>query len=228
MMSRLPSLLLLTTLPLTLMRFSCGQCPEVDLTGGHWAKGETVGYRISSDFSPIEKRAIRNAVARWNKANQENNSGVSFQEIGDRNGKVALDIVKGSLSNRAPVRLEVASVSRYRIVLLEVRVIRTARIVVDLTHSGWDRSNSEYPRFLVKAILHEFGHSMGLAEIPAGAQRSRRSVMNAFNGPNDAGNWLPSTVTECDNQTVQGLYRSRIEELSIDPAVTDGSEEKPD
>ena len=57
-------------------------------------------------------------------------------------------------------------------------------------------------------ILHELGHTMGLAHPPldpsknCGGQTSQATVMNSQCGVNDAGGNMPQGVKECDNQKV--------------------------
>lgn len=77
----------------------------------------------------------------------------------------------------------------------------------------YDSTASGYDSFFLKILLHELGHTMGLSDasgIPGYDQTARNSVMNGLTSgcPNDnctfngaQGN-LPTSVTPCDNSTV--------------------------
>jgi len=54
-----------------------------------------------------------------------------------------------------------------------------------------------YDAFMIKATLHEIGHTMGLADNLTGTPG--QSVMNPQAGTNDSGNNLASFPTSCDN-----------------------------
>ena len=73
----------------------------------------------------------------------------------------------------------------------------------------WDSSATDYTTGILKVMLHEIGHTMGLNDEPVpnlnascGGQTAGISVMNGKCGINDRGNNLPTDVTSCDDQTV--------------------------
>jgi hypothetical protein len=83
---------------------------------------------------------------------------------------------------------------------------------IDVTGEGgdfFDPQASSFSNALLKVMLHEVGHTMGLNDVPAdlsqgcGGQTAANSVMNGKCGVNDEGNNLPTNVTACDNSTVE-------------------------
>lgn len=61
---------------------------------------------------------------------------------------------------------------------------------------------------ILKVMLHEIGHTMGLGDVPVpdatancGGQTAGNSVMNGKCGVNDGAGNLPNGVTDCDNRT---------------------------
>jgi hypothetical protein len=67
----------------------------------------------------------------------------------------------------------------------------------------WNRNGSSaYYNFIKKVMLHETGHTMGLAEISADQQVAGQSVMNAYSGTNDSNNNMPTNVQACDDASV--------------------------
>ena len=70
-----------------------------------------------------------------------------------------------------------------------------------------DPSLPDYDTAVVRLMLHELGHSMGLENQPSRAgyclgQTAGESVMNANCGTNDSAQNIASNITACDNQSV--------------------------
>jgi hypothetical protein len=63
-----------------------------------------------------------------------------------------------------------------------------------------DKAAPGYDTFMVKATLHELGHTMGLNDNFFGSPL--QSVMNGQSGTNDSGNSLPTFPTTCDNTSL--------------------------
>jgi hypothetical protein len=70
----------------------------------------------------------------------------------------------------------------------------------------WDMNAGNFHQAVFKQTLHEVGHTMGLFDQPTGGgscggQTAGQSVMNAMCNTNDSLNNMPTSVTNCDNQS---------------------------
>jgi hypothetical protein len=70
----------------------------------------------------------------------------------------------------------------------------------------WNRDGSSgYYTFILKVMLHEAGHTMGLAD--GDNANARQSVMNGYSGTNDSNNYLPTSVQPCDDGSVNNILQ---------------------
>jgi len=159
---------------------------------------------------PTQVQQIQLAIANWNTANQNNNSGVQFSSAAPPLGAPTLAFRNGTLSNNDPARINTT-------INLQTNEIVSATITFDLqstTSTGglwFDPAGSGYNNVFTKVALHEVGHSMGLNEAPIPqngicAQTDGATVMNGMCESNDSQNNLPTTVPECDKNTLNTSY----------------------
>ena len=71
---------------------------------------------------------------------------------------------------------------------------------------AWLRDGSSgYYTFLKKVMLHEAGHTMGLAD--GDNANAGQSVMNGYSDTNDSNNFLPTSVQTCDDGSVNSIFQ---------------------
>lgn len=90
--------------------------------------------------------------------------------------------------------------------------VTSATTNIDIFNFGgnfFDPSQASFLPCMLKLMLHEIGHTMGLNDVDVpnpnancGGQTAGNSVMNGKCGINDAGGNMPKDVKNCDNQTV--------------------------
>lgn len=89
--------------------------------------------------------------------------------------------------------------------------VTSATTNLDIFNFGgtfFDPGKASFLPCMLKLMLHEIGHTMGLNDVPAdlnvncGGQTAQNSVMNGKCGINDEGGNMPKDVKNCDNQTV--------------------------
>jgi hypothetical protein len=67
------------------------------------------------------------------------------------------------------------------------------------------QDTTNFPIAFKKAVMHEIGHTMGLAETSAGdacPQTDGLSIMNGICGTNDSFNNMPTSIQSCNNTTI--------------------------
>jgi hypothetical protein len=174
---------------------SSSGCTQLDPSVAGWPKGTTVYYSVSALPEPARTQAI-NALNQWNTANSRNGSYVTFAQA-DANHAPTLSFLVGPISDGAP--------SANFISVNSTGAVTRANLMFDLNNVNgnfYDPSQSEsYVSGLLKVMLHEIGHTMGLAEAPS-PNTAGATVMNARSEPNDIQNNQPVSVTDCDNYTV--------------------------
>lgn len=182
---------------LTLVSSSAfAECPKHDSTAG-WENGKTVYYSIGDEVPAQFHAAVTDAFKEWNAANLTNGSGVKFEPLPASklccsNLYVATNLLPvGTAGNMVPTKADP---------LIE------ATITVDTNKfTGSDKQQVEY---FMKIMLHELGHSMGLADVkPDGAvcgDNAGKTVMNQVcSGGNDTAGMIPKKPQGCDNKAVQ-------------------------
>lgn len=180
-------------------------CPTLLSPNRGWAQNSIVRYAFDNGFTDEQKRQIRAAASEWNRANSLNNSKVSFVE--DTSGtNFSLKFVIGALGGGNPAVYN----ATYDGTTL---TIKSATITYDPNNTFpgsaqliADPAKPGYSTVVMKLVLHEMGHTMGLDHpvVPADPcdQPDGATVMNYACGINDQGNNLPTAVTSCDQTTI--------------------------
>ncbi|MDT5060031.1 MAG: hypothetical protein QOH63_490, partial [Acidobacteriota bacterium] len=181
-------------------------CPTLfSPTRWGWAQNAIVRYAFDTGFTDGQKRQIRAAAAEWNRANSLNNSKVSFVE--DTSGtNFSLKFLIAALPAGNPAVFN----ATYDGTTLAVKsgtitydpnntFPNSTQLIADPTRPG-------YSTVVMKLVLHEMGHLMGLDHpfIPADPcdQPDGATVLNYACGINDQGNNIPTTVSACDQSTI--------------------------
>jgi hypothetical protein len=179
-------------------------CPTIatDANQNGWLKDRDVPYRVTG-FTTQEKAKLQQALAAWELHNTVFNcSGVKFHS-----GTPGYSIEASS--GQYPGHPEYAAFTDY------VRVNNVINTSLTTFYWGavhdsanvWNKAtgtSGSYGTFLVKIMLHEAGHTMGL-DHPF-AESNGQTVMNAYDGTNDAGNNIATGVQQlCDDLEVNSI-----------------------
>jgi|GEM_PF-4800272 len=181
-------------------------CPPQDNTYRGWAKGSTVYYDYSSMPENI-RGSIQSAIDKWNTANGTNGSGVTFAPA-DANHPATLTVHVGTYHDSGGFHPAGNTMTTG-----PGGIVTSSNINIDINNmgGGWfSQSAPSYQTAILKAMLHEIGHTMGITEevhlnedgSTCFGQNAGRSVMNAMCGINETSNNLPTDVTPCDNQSI--------------------------
>jgi hypothetical protein len=207
-------------------------------TGRHWPKGKVVKYRLdglnatSLISASTAKDLARQAFGNWSLANQANDSNVTFQEA--QPGEAAQITVNTAtsriMSGTRDVKAEVAIVPDSSSGGISSAIIR-----IDLNNEGHPRLSEcggappeglscqffdpfapNLETAIIRSIMHEIGHTMGLENVTGGPVGL--SLMGGAYSPNDcvrfsvgapcisarpAGGQFPSP---CDIAAINGVY----------------------
>jgi hypothetical protein len=209
---------LLFSIAIISVGFSNGnaQCPS--LTNHGWAQRATIRFFLDATLNDEQKRQIRAATGEWSRANTINNSRVHFVE--DTSGQsFNLKFLTGALPQGNPARFD----ATYN---AATGTIVAATITYDPnnTFPGTsiliaDPALPGYGTIVMKLILHEMGHLMGLDHpvVPPNPcdQQDNATVMNYSCGINDQGNNIPTMVSACDQSSInlESIYPT-IQETS--------------
>ncbi|HEX8890162.1 MAG TPA: DUF4214 domain-containing protein [Pyrinomonadaceae bacterium] len=179
------------------------QCPAI--TNHGWPQNAIVRYTIDNTYNDEQKRQVRAAADEWNRANLINNSKVSFVE--DTTGQnFTLQFLIGPLAQGNPAVFNGTFDGT-------TGTVKTGTITYDPNNTFpgsntliADPSQPGYSTIVMKLLLHEMGHLMGLdhPSVPADPcdQPDGATVMNFACGINDNGNNIPTTVSSCDQNTI--------------------------
>lgn len=153
------------------------------------------------------------AFQKWTAANGGNGSRVTFAPVDAAHPNATFVVQTGSAcgtqgctSGRTDVAHNAAGVVSGAVTTLDIN---------NQSGTFFDTQSSSFINALLKVMLHEIGHTMGLNDVPAdvtkscGGQTARNSVMNGKCGVNDEGNNMPTEVQACDNNTIKtnSLYK---------------------
>ena len=188
-------------------------CPDVDhgMLVAWNGRGSTVYFSING-FPPDVRPQVQAAFDKWNAANQTNGTNIRF-EPADATHPANFIVQVGSDTGRRNTNGTIT----YAPAATQLRgnpqtgIVNSATTNVDLNNvrgQWYDQSRGSFADAILKVMLHEIGHTMGLNDVPVpdinapcGNQTARNSVMNGKCGVNDEGNNLPTDVTDCDNNT---------------------------
>src|SRR5262249_123829 len=145
------------------------------------------------------------AFQKWTAANNTNGSGVGF--LPANSGHPAMLTVQAGAFQKNGV----SSAAGTTITAVNGEVT-SATTNIDIFNFGgnfFDSSQDNFLPWMLKLMLHEIGHTMGLNDVDVpnpnancGGQTAGNSVMNGKCGINDEGGNMPKDVKNCDNQTV--------------------------
>jgi len=176
---------------------SCQNPPPA--THGGWAQNSTgVTYRIPSNATAEQTTQINQAFQSWTTANQSNNSNVSFSNMGSSAGPAQITITLCNTPGCAPGGNPAFTSGTTDSSGATV----SAQITIDTTQVPTTDSD------VLRAILHEIGHTMGLGDLgqpnqPNCGMVAGGSVMNSICNGSFAN--IPTSVTTCDNNGVNAL-----------------------
>lgn len=172
--------------------------PPPDPNKAGWKKATTVYFDVSGLPSNVQQQA-KDAFAAWTNANKTNGSGVTFAP-GDASHPANFIVGVGAADGR-PGKTETATDAN--------RLSTGATTTIDLDNKDFfDSSVEGFGTAILKIMLHEIGHTMGITDTPGdetkpcGGQTSGGSVMNGQCGVNDKGGNGPTKVTSCDSTVV--------------------------
>jgi hypothetical protein len=179
------------------------QCPAI--TNHGWPQNSTVRYFMDNTLNAEQMRQIRLAAAEWTRANSLNNSRVSFVE--DTLGtNYTLRFTTDNLTPGTPAVFSGTYDGATGTVKAGVITYDPNNTFPGTNTLIADPSQPGYSTVIMKLILHEMGHLMGLDHpaVPANVcdQPDGATVMNFACGINDQGNNLPTAVTTCDQNTI--------------------------
>jgi hypothetical protein len=80
------------------------QCTTINFQAEQWGQGKTVYYNLGNITDPTQMQQIQTALANWNAANSNNNSGVQFSSAAPPAGAPTLTFQNGTLSNNGIAR----------------------------------------------------------------------------------------------------------------------------
>ncbi len=188
-----------------------------------WPNGLGVSYAFPANNPPPCWRGesinalgltsdISGAFGQWTNANQsQNNSGVGFYYSNSGPFTVFVQTVVDPLGCGVSVAAQ-TFVAHYEGtgIVVSAQTLFYLGSESGLGFPNYDPNSANYHAFIQKLMVHEIGHSMGLANQPLGAgpcagQVAGQSVMNAACGTNDVANNLPAAMvglTPCDNQSL--------------------------
>ncbi|MEK6408757.1 MAG: hypothetical protein AABN34_17680 [Acidobacteriota bacterium] len=199
-------LFITTAFPIQVQYAQSG-CPSVTQNG--WRKCAKVYFSLQG-FNATQSSQIRQAISRWNTANQTNNSRVVFFE-----GIQPLNLVNaGSLSIQSGATTQGTPAETTR--NTQVGAIANATIRIHLQaiipntnppQLAFDPNVVGYGSAFLKVTLHEVGHTMGIGHAPTGSGQCQgqvlgATVMNNMCNQNDRSNNIATNITTCDRNAV--------------------------
>ena len=188
---------------LTLVSRSQTGCPGLSPRSAGWPRDSVIRFNVSSLPPAIQTLAI-NALNAWNTANTQNNSGVSF--VASDSAHPAVLTFKVGETGGPAANADIKNFDG-------TQTAQTATISINVNDTNnFNPSVAGFNLAILKAFLHEIGHTMGLGDVPVpnptapaercGDQTSGQTIMNRMCGVNDSGGNMPSSITPCDQGTV--------------------------
>jgi hypothetical protein len=206
------------------------------MTNHGWPQNSIIRYAFTGALTDEQMRQIRAAAAEWSRANSINNSKVSFVE--DTSGQnFSLKFQPGALAQGNPAVFSATYDAA-------TGTIRSATITYDPNNTFpgsnilvADPNQPGYDTMVMKLVLHEMGHLMGLDHpaVPANIcdQPDGATTLNYACGINDQGNNIPTVIPACDQNTInsESIYPPitlppptiQIENSSVAVSVNEGA-----
>jgi hypothetical protein len=200
----------ITTLTLVLAApLACrAACPATSSLG--WEVNANIDYTTSS-FTSAQSSSIGTALGNWTAHNQgvstgsSNCSQVTFSAGSSTQYFISAQSGQSSLGPNVVGDFEITIVATDGTNAEATTNFYFGAVLPGTTTPAWNPSASNYQKFVQKVMLHEAGHSMGLADIPVASQAAGQSVMNNPVGANDSSNNAPTTVQQCDDTAVESI-----------------------
>src|SRR4030095_1981599 len=149
------SILLVTV---TLISRSQIECPPPSTKSAGWPMDSVVRYDVSALPQRLRTQAI-NALNAWSAANTQNNSGVSFVAA-DSSHPATLTFNVGVLNGGVAANTEITPIQG-------TNSAASAAITINANDPNhFNAGVTGYDSALLKAFLHEIGHTMGLGDVP--------------------------------------------------------------
>jgi hypothetical protein len=200
--------------------------PDPDPSGfirPHFPQGKTVRYIFDGSVTNAEeKNQVRTAFSNWATANSLYNcSRVSFAEGKPTFGTYTLITIKNGVPpNGGMARFVATSWDSITLEIVDATLTFNTNVTFANGTLFYNPNHSGYSTVYVKQAMHEIGHGMGLTHYTAGHgdpcgnlttstsdnQSHGSSVMNDGCGVNDYTNNQTTTVTNCDNPRLNGIY----------------------
>jgi hypothetical protein len=211
-------------------------CPTLYSPNRGWAQNSIVRYAFTGNFTEEQKRQIRAAAAEWSRANSINNSKVSFVE--DTTGQnFNLEFRLGALAPGNPAAFNATYNGATLTVINAVITYDPNNTFPGSNIIVADPAQPGYSTIVMKLVLHEMGHLMGLDHpaVPANIcdQPNGATTLNFACGINDQGNNGPTTIPACDQNAInsESLYPPitlpspsvQVESSSIAITVNEGA-----
>ncbi|MBV8857128.1 MAG: hypothetical protein JOZ02_09380 [Acidobacteria bacterium] len=172
--------------------------PPPDPNKAGWTKGTTVYYDVSGLPDSVRQQA-KDAFAAWTDANKTNGSGVTFAPS-DASHPASFTVGVGAADGR-PGKTNTSTDAN--------KISTGATTTLDLNNTDFFDSSAEgFGTAILKIMLHEIGHTMGITDTPGddtkpcGGQTPGGSVMNGQCGVNDRGGNGATKVTTCDSTVI--------------------------
>lgn len=168
-----------------------------------WACGRTVYYSLSG-FDDIQTSKIVAAIALWN--GLPHSTRVTYAPADGSNSANHV-FTAGTTSSVYPNDAARATWNPGTGIITSATTVFYFSNTIPGGAPIWDPTNdADYKDFLVKATLHEIGHTMGLADAEIEGlgesvicdQDDEYTIMNVGCGTNDQIDNMPTWITDCD------------------------------
>lgn len=171
-------------------------CPGLSVANQNgWLKGRDVPYRLTG-FTDPEKTKLSEALSIWQIHNGLFNcSGVKFHA---GTPGYSIEASTGQYIGHPEYTAWTDSFRANNVVSTALTTFYWGAFYNSA--NVWNKTtgtSGSYGTFLLKIMLHEAGHSMGLGH--PGSETDGQTVMNGYDGTNDSGGSIATTVKQCDD-----------------------------
>ena len=180
-------------------------CTNPGFTGSYWQDCTPMYFFIDGSVynmptgpSTTPSQQVQSAITAWNN-----------ELAGDF---ISITMATVSSAANANVTVNAASLANPNVGAQTSYIagaITSATITLNTTFSSMDPTQSAYQTLYFKIVLHETGHLLGMADIPATSpcnSGAGQSVMYQVCGVNDSAQGIPFSITSCDNSVVETVY----------------------